>query len=241
LIALNHVEMTANNPLKTAALASLLALMPMAADATVMRAVSFDEKVENSAAIVAGRCVRAESRWDASGKTIYTYTTFSVDKVIKGAAQPTREITVVTPGGTVGHIRQDSIGVPSFQEGDENVLFVRNSAIGPTIAYLEQGAYELVRDGNEQVVRPVATEAVHIDEQRGVAVPAESARPLRVFEGEVRAAERRIAFQRNELIERQRREAAAQSSIWSTIKRNRLLVALAIIGAALATWTLVRR
>lgn len=232
--------MTANNYLPKAALAAVLTLMPFAAEATLMRAVSLDEKVENSAAIVVGRCVRTESRWDRSGKRILTYSTFAVDRTIKGTPQPTGELTIVTPGGKVGHIRQDSIGVPSFEQGDENVLFVRNSEVGPTVAFLEQGAYEVVRDSGEPIVRPVATEAVHIDEQRGVAVPAEEARPLRQFEGEVRAAERRIAFQRNQVMERQRR-AAAESSFWSTIRRNKLLIALAMIGAALATWTLVRR
>ena len=233
--------MIANNPLRNVALAAALTLTPLAAEATVMRAVSLDEKVENSSAIFVGRCIRTESRWDTSGKHILTYSTFAVDKMIKGTAQPTREITIVTPGGTVGHVRQESIGVPSFAQGDENVLFVRNTAHGTTVSYLEQGAYELVRDGGEPLVRPVSTEAVHIDEQRGIAVPAEQERPLRVFEGEVRAAERRIAFQRNELLERQRREAEAQSSIWSTLGRYKLLIALALIGAALATWKLLRR
>ena len=230
--------MTPKNSLPTAALAAVLTLMPLAAEATLMRAVPFDEKVENSAAIVVGRCVRTESRW--SGNQILTYSTFAIDQTIKGTPQPNRELTIVTPGGKVGHIVQDSIGVPTFDHGDENVLFVRNSQLGPTVAYLEQGAYAVVRDGTEPFVRPVATEAVHIDEQRGVAVPAEEARPLRQFEGEVRAAERRIAFQRNQLLERQRQQAA-ERSFWSMMRSNKLLIALALIGAALATWTLVRR
>lgn len=214
--------------------------MPLAADATLMRAVSFDEKVEQSAAIVVGRCVRTESRWDRSGKLILTYATFEVEKAIKGTALPNQELTVVTPGGTVGHIRQDSIGIPTFEKGDENVLFVRNSEYGPTVAYFEQGAYELVGSGSDRLVRPVATEAVHIDEQRGVAVPAEEARPLRQFEGEVRAAERRINFQRNQMLEKNKKQKA-ESTVWAAIRRNRLLIALALVGAALATWTLLRR
>lgn len=233
--------MTANNLFPKAALAAVLTLTPLAAEATLMRAVTFDEKVENSATIVVGRCIRTESRWDASGKHILTWSTFAVDKTIKGNPQPTRELTVVTPGGKVGHIRQDSIGIPEFEKGDENVLFVRNSELGPTVAYLEQGAYEVIHEGSEAFVRPVTTEAVHIDEQRGVAVPAEAARPLRQFENEVRAAEKRIAFQRSEVLERQRRKAAAETSIWSVIRRNQLLIALAVIGAALATWKLLRR
>jgi len=219
-----------------AALAALLAFLPLAANATLMRAVPFDEKVENSAAIIVGRCVRTHSDWDRSGKHILTWSTFAIDRTIKGTPQPNGELTIVTPGGKVGNIRQDSIGVPSFAEGDQHLLFVRNSDVGPTVAYLEQGAYEVVGD----TVRPVETDAVHIDEQRGVAVPAEEARPLRQFESEVRAAEQRIAFQRNQVLERQKRKAD-ETSFWKSIARNKLLIGLALVGAALATWTLLRR
>jgi len=232
--------MTANNPLKLA-LGSLLMLIPLGASATLMREVPFDEKVGNSASIIAGRCVRTESQWDRGGKRILTYATFSIEKTLRGAPRPNREITIVIPGGSVGNIRQDTIGVPSFSEGDENVLFLRNTDLGPTVAYLEQGAYAITTEGGERMVRPVATEAVHIDEQRGVAVPAEEARPLRQFESDVRAAEQRIAFQRNQMIESRRRKAAEETSIWTAVKRNKLLVMLALVGATLATWTLLRR
>lgn len=232
--------MTINNCFKAALAAAALTLTPLAAQATLLRAVTFDEKVETSAAIIVGRCVRTESQWDKSGKQILTYATFQIEKTIKGNPQPNQELTIVTPGGKVGNIRQESIGVPAFNEGDNNLLFVRNSDVGPTVAYLEQGAYDVIGQGSDRIVKPMANEAVHIDEQRGVAVPAEEARPLRQFESEVRAAERRIAFQRNELIKK-RQQQAESSSIWSTVRRNGLLIALALIGAALATWTLLRR
>lgn len=231
--------MTANNCFKAALAAAALALTPLASEATLMRAVTFDQKVETSAAIIVGECVRTESKWDRSGKQILTYATFRIEKTIKGSPQPNQELTVVTPGGTVGHIRQDSIGVPSFSEGDDHLLFVRNSEVGPTVAYLEQGAYDVVGKAGERIVMPMASEAAHIDEQRGVAVPAEEARPLGQFEKEVRAAEKRIAFQRNEILKN--RQKAAPTSVWTVVRRNALLIALALIGAALATRTILRR
>jgi hypothetical protein len=199
--------MTANNCFKAALAAVALTLTPLAAEATLLRAVPFDEKVETSAAIIVGQCVRTQSQWDKSGKQILTYATFQIEKTIKGNAIPNQELTIVTPGGKVGNIRQESIGVPAFSEGDNNLLFVRNSDVGPTVAYLEQGAYDVIGEGNDRIVKPMANEAVHIDEQRGVAVPAEEARPLRQFESEVRAAEKRIAFQRNELIKKRQQQA----------------------------------
>ena len=230
--------MPANNPLKAALAAAAISLAPFAAEATLMRAVPFDEKVEHSAAIVVGKCLRTESQWDASHRQILTYATFRIEKTIKGTPAPNQEMTIVTPGGRVGNVRQDSIGIPAFEEGDENLLFVRNSEVGPTVAYLEQGAYDIVTVGNERIVQPVETESVHIDEQRGVAVPAEEARPLRQFEGEVRAAEKRIAFQRMQMMQKKQKE---ESAIWPVVRKNALLIALALVGAALATWQFLRK
>lgn len=228
--------MTPNNLLK-AALAAALSLVPVTSEATLMRAVPFDEKVENSATIVVGRCVKTEARWDAQKRQILTYSTFAVEKALKGGQQKSETMVVVTPGGSLDGVHQDAIGVPTFTVGEDSLLFVRNSAAGPTVAYLEQGAYDVVSEGNERMVRPSMTEAVHVDTQRGMAVAAEEPRTLRAFEGEVRAAERR-AFQRMQLMKQKQEEEA---SLWGVVKRNGLLVALAAIGIALATWQLLRK
>lgn len=229
--------MTTNNLFKAAVATAAFLLSGPAAEATLMRAVPFDEKVEKSAAILVGKCLKTESRWDAAKSRIYTYSTFKVEKAIKGGQRASEEVVLVTPGGNVDGVYQDAVGVPSFAEGEDSVVFVRNSNEGPTVAYLEQGAYDIVQQGNERVVTPVATEAVHIDTQRGVAVAGESARPLRSFEGEVRAAEKRV-LQRMQVVEQEKRD---QASLWGAVKRNYLLVALALAGAALATWQLLRK
>src|ERR1041385_870637 len=128
--------MTPNNRLL--ALALTAALGSTAALASVETAAPFEEKVDNAASIVVGRCVKNESRWDPSGRWILTYSTFKVTNTFKGAPQP--EVTVVVPGGTVGGVHQSSVGLPSFAEGSENVLFIRHSKVGPTGLYSDQGA-----------------------------------------------------------------------------------------------------
>jgi hypothetical protein len=88
-------------------------------------------------------------------------------------------------------------------------------------------------------VKPAASDAVTIDTQRGMAVPAEEPRTLQQFERDVRDAEQRRAIKnRMEMIKRQPQEPL---SLWSTIVRNKFLVALAIAGVALATWQYLRR
>jgi hypothetical protein len=216
---------------------ALLLLGVVPANATVIQAMDFDAKVENASSIVLGRCVAQESKWDEGRNWILTYSTFEVERAYKGA--PASRITVVTPGGTVGNIAQEVVGVPRFREGEEHVLFVRDSQAGPTVLYLEQGDYRVVRDGRgERVVHPVVSSEVTIDGQRGIALAKETTRPLRDFERLVRDTERRREAIRMEVLERERREEA---SFWNQVKRNRALVILAVIGVALATWQLVRK
>jgi len=212
-------------------------LLPIAAEATLARAATFDDKVENAAAIVLGKCTNQRSGWDSDHRWILTYSTFKVEKAMKGTMQP--EVTVVTPGGAVDGVHQDTIGMPVFREGSDNVLFIRNTAAGPTVLYFEQGAYDVVRDpkGN-RIVQPVASDTVHIDTQRGMAVGPEGPRPLPQFESEVNTSLRRNAAQRMELV---RPKAKKQASLSEILQRNRLLVVLAAFGLFLSAGQLFRR
>jgi len=199
--------------------------------------MEFDAKVENAASIVVGKVVSQRSEWDAGRKWILTYSTIQVEKTLKGT--PAQQVTIVTPGGTVGNIAQDVIGVPKFREGDEHVVFVRNSQAGPTVLYLEQGAYSVEKnDRGERMVRPLVSSAVLVDTQRGKAVEPEGIRPLRDFETGVRKSIQHRDTMRMKMIEQKQRE---EKSLWTQIQRNRVLVLLAIVGAMLATWQLFKR
>lgn len=223
--------------MKTLGITVLLALIPLQASATISRAISFDDKVDQASAIVLGKCVETTSRWDPTGKWILTYSTFQVERSMKG--QPAQQITIVTPGGEVDGTHQETIGVPSFPIGGEHVVFVRNTSAGPTVLYFDQGAYEVERVRGERVVRPVVSSAVLVDTQRGTAVSPEEARTLREFENAVRTRVRhREAIERMNVLKRQQKE---QASLINVLQRNKLLVMLALIGAALATWQLVKR
>lgn len=229
--------MTANTPRITLALAAVLLLLPLRAEATLTEAKSFDDKVENAASIVIGKCVSKESRWDDAHRWILTYNKFEVEKALKGVQG--REVTIVTPGGVVGNIQQDTVGIPKFEVGDEHVLFVRNTAAGPTVLYFEQGAYDLIKDQRgDRTVMPAVSSAVLIDSQAGRAVAPEEPTTLRAFEGRVRETIKRREAQRMEMIEREKKE---QNSIIGVLQRNKALVFLALIGAVLATWQLVKR
>src|ERR1051325_1940837 len=164
--------MTPNNRLLlAAALASAAMLSGPRADASLTRAADFDTKVAEAESVVLGKVTKTESRWDASHRWILTYSTIRVEKALKGTAG--QEVTLVTPGGQVGNIGQSTVGVPEFREGSENVVFVKNSRVGPTVLYFDQGTYDVTRDGNQRMVAPVASDAVVVDTQRGMAVSPE--------------------------------------------------------------------
>lgn len=218
------------------ALLALTILLSAEASATLSRAISFDDKVHNAQSIVLGTAIRSESRWDESHRWILTYTTFRIEKSLKGF--PAQEITIVTPGGTVEGIHQETIGVPRFRNGEERVIFVRNSQAGPTVLYFEQGAYDVLNVRGERIVKPAVSSAVLIDSQRGMAVSPEEPRSLREFEASVRDSMRRREINRMEMLEREKRE---QASVLNVLKRNRILVLLALAGAMLATWQLIKR
>lgn len=217
-------------------LAAFLILAPVAAEATIARAVKFDEKVDTAASIVVGTVVDQESRWDDQHKWILTYSTIRVEKTLKGA--PEQELTIVTPGGKVGTIVQEVIGVPQFREGEENVVFVRDTEAGKTVAFLEQGNYKVVAGANgERMAIPAVSSAVLVDTGRGTAVTPEAPLSLRAFEGNVRETVRRREVMRMEMLEKQKKEA----SIGSVLQRNAGWVALALLGALIASWQLYKR
>lgn len=217
--------------------AALLLFAPVAAHATISRSIGFDEKVESAASIVVGKLISQQSRWDNAKQNIYTYSTFRIEKTLKG--DPSPELTLVTPGGTVGTIAQEFIGVPQFQEGEEHVLFVRNAQAGPTVAFLEQGDYRVeTTERGDRLVTPAVSSSVLVDTGRGTAVAPEAPRQFREFEGTVRETVRRHQLNRMQLLEREKKQ---QSSFRNLLQRNKALVVLALIGAILATWQLSKR
>jgi len=234
------VQMTPNNRICALTISAVF-FAASAGRATLVAAASFEQKVDNAAAIILGKCVRQESRFDPTGRWILTYSTFQVEKIMKGAAAGP-EITIVTPGGKVGGIHQDTIGIPAFHPGVENVIFVKNSKLGPTVLYFDQGAYEITKDDRgERIVAPVRSNAVKVDTQRGMAIaPSDTPQPLPQFERQVNdtVRELRESKMRMDMIaaERLRREA----SLWSVVRENKWTIILALAGIAFATWRILR-
>src|SRR5882757_3458299 len=214
--------MNPNNRLIALLALIIVALAVPAANAAVAQAATFDEKVDNAAAIFLGKCVRTEAKFDPTGRWIVTYATFNVEDTMKGNAAG--QVTVVTPGGSVNGIHQETIGVPAFREGDEHVIFLRNTRVGLTPLYFDQGTYNVAAgEHGEKMIVPMPSNVMHIDTQRAmvVASPSDEPRTLSAFKSAVSESMRGSA-RRLQMSAMPPSKAKPQPSAWSTLAGNKL-------------------
>lgn len=217
-----------------------MALAVPAAQAAIAQAATFDEKVDHAAAIILGKCVKTEARYDPTGRWIVTYATFDVEESIKGNAAG--QVTIVTPGGSVNGVHQETSGIPVFQKGDEHVVFLRNTRIGMTPLYFDQGTYNVTAGAHgEKMIVPMPSNVIHIDTQRAMALaPADEPRTLGDFKRAVSVSMSGTA-KRMQMNVMAGEKPQPQKSFWSTLADNKLLIALAFVGIAIAAWQVLRR
>jgi hypothetical protein len=233
--------MTANNRLTTLFALIAITIAVPAAQAAIAQAATFDEKVDHAAAIILGKCVKTEARFDPTGRWIVTYATFEVEQTMKGNAAG--QLTIVTPGGVVNGIHQETSGVPLFREGDEHVVFLRNTRLGLTPLYFDQGTFNVAAgEHGEKMIVPMATNVIHIDTQRAMAVaPADEPRTLDAFKIAVSESMKGTPGRMQQMNAMSREKTPPQTSVWSVLAQNKLLIALAFVGIAIASWQLLRR
>ncbi|HVT45970.1 MAG TPA: hypothetical protein VMT00_16455 [Thermoanaerobaculia bacterium] len=234
-----------NRSFLRSSLTTLILFQAAALLGSTARAVSFDEKVRDASAIILGRCTAARSEMDPTGRWIVTYSTFKVEKALKGAHVP--EVTIVTPGGRVGSVHQETVGVPSFRQGDERILFITPTERGSSVLFFDQGAYEVKRGiGGEAIIAPVASSLLLMDPQTGRVMQSEDTpRALRRFEDDVRSAlsgeVRSRELSRSTAVPVRKGTAEPRSSVRTFVTEHPFLLLLVALGLLLALLPLVRR
>ena len=138
------------------AIAALAMITASYAAATTVEKMSLKDLAKKSDAIVLARVEDETARYDAN-KEIYTYITLRVLEPVKG---PKKDdvITIRQIGGTVDKIASIVPGTPSFQKGEEVVLFLtkKDGAGYPWVMGLQQGKYSVTSD--EQGTKNVRNE-----------------------------------------------------------------------------------
>jgi hypothetical protein len=137
-----------------------LALTAIAANATALARIGFDELTRQATAVARLRCLGVESRWE-NGE-IWTESHFEVLERNKGALPGI--VTVRMMGGRAGHLHSRVEGVPIFHAGEEVYLFLWARAGEPyRVLGWSQGTFRIARDartGLEMVTQDSAAQPI---------------------------------------------------------------------------------
>jgi len=146
---------------KLMSLAALFVMCALAAATTIVP-LSVNELTRYSSDVVEAQAVSAYSEWNPQHTLIFTYTTFSVERALKGQAP--QSITVKQIGGQIGKDSVRVAGVRYFHAGDRSVLFLQQSADGTYgITGMIQGDFRIRREmsGEEFASNGIVGPGVH--------------------------------------------------------------------------------
>ena len=128
----------------------LVGLTVLAASATTLVRLSFDELAQRATAIARVRCLGSASVW-RNGE-IWTDTEFEVLEISKGTTSGIVRISL--PGGRVGHLQSRVDGVPVFRAGEEAYLFLWNANGRETyVLGWTQGTFRIAHDSQTGLAR----------------------------------------------------------------------------------------
>jgi hypothetical protein len=133
--------------------------------ATTVVIPSDDQLVIGARAIVRGKVLSLETRYDGERRRVYTYIRLQVDEILKGRVTA-REIVIKELGGEAGGFGTFIFGVPRFTPEEKVLLFLDSWPDGSLrVHQLFLGKYTITeegRDGASTAVRAVADEHVAI-------------------------------------------------------------------------------
>lgn len=124
--------------------------------ALVVVPVDLEQLARMSPVIVHGTVTDVRPQLALDRRRIDTFVSLDVSEYVKGSLGP--ELTFRVPGGEFGRYRTIVPGAPSFDPGDEVVLFL--GADGPSFPYivgLSQGVFRIAADaqtGEKRVLTP---------------------------------------------------------------------------------------
>jgi hypothetical protein len=113
-----------NRTIATTFLAAIVGLCAFAAQAASVLPMYLDELADHAAIVFQAKCTANRAELDQERNTVVTYTTFEVRDVLKGdvaAVHEIKQIGGVLPGE---NLERRVLGVPTFAEGEEYVVFL---------------------------------------------------------------------------------------------------------------------
>lgn len=166
----------------------LLALMlagVVAAGASTFIALSRQELVSQSDAVIQGRVLKVSSYWGQEGRVIMSEVLVQVEEKIAGNAPSV--VRVRTFGGTVGGYTVEAHGFPKFAVNDHVVLFLQNANETAEVTGYRQGQWRIVQDKGVQMAVPTVEGGVTLLGRDGRPAMAAKAMRLDTFKNLIRA------------------------------------------------------
>jgi len=111
-------------------LAGLLVGLGLAsANATTVIPPTFEEMTDRAELIFVGKVVSSRAEWRTAGtnRVIFTLVEFERQEILKGEAGGS--VTLQFLGGTVGDVTLEVDGIPKFNPGDRELLFVERNGV----------------------------------------------------------------------------------------------------------------
>ncbi|MFZ2411930.1 MAG: PGF-CTERM sorting domain-containing protein [Candidatus Methanoperedens sp.] len=112
--------------------------------------ISLEDLTGEADVILIGDVKEVESRWNLWRTMIYTYSTLSVEKYIKGTGHENETLTIITKGGEVGDYGVWVEDTPLFTKNETVLVFLKKEGNEFSVAGWAQGKYivenESVRD-----------------------------------------------------------------------------------------------
>lgn len=157
------------------------------ARASVFAAMDRDTLLVASVAVVEGRVLDVEGRWDDTGAVIYSDVTIEVLDTIVGVAP--RTLRIRTVGGQVGDMRMEAVGFPAFGLREHVVVFVEEVQGENRVTGFRQGMFRVEqRADGPPVAVPTVDEDVLLVSATGDIVDAPAATDLEAFKADLRDA-----------------------------------------------------
>lgn len=168
---------------------ALAAFIPVGA--STFLALSPDELVAQSDAVIQGRVLKVSSFWTPSGRLIVSEAMVQVEETIAGRAPGV--VILRTAGGTVGGYSVVAHGFPRFDVGDRVVLFVSGADGTAEVTGYRQGQYRIVRDkAGVEMAMPALGEGVRLLHRDGTPAAAPKAVRLDSFKAQIRDRAERV-------------------------------------------------
>jgi len=123
----------------------LAALLPGAADATVVLALDLDAKLARSDAVVHGVVEDVQARRPGGDGPIETTVQIRVLEAFRGPARPQDRFSLQRAGGTVAGVTEWIPGLHRYRPGDEVVVFAERAGAGWVAVGVGIGTYVIER------------------------------------------------------------------------------------------------